>query len=400
MLLTVLLWVACGAYDPLGESIEGGYCRRGCLAVPEVEVAGHLEELFVNWKKAHGAFVYETLDENSARNAFAENLSFVRSHNSAREAAKAKGSLPRTLAFSVALNRFAGMSNEEFSAVMLQGKAHHMRPFQGVHDTIVFDPGSLPEAWDWRDFGVVSPVQNQGGCNSCWAFVATSAVESLQAIKGLSVVPLAAMGNDTFGETVANKTTFQYGGKLYIAPPITALSQQNLMDCSYREGNVACLGGSVDGALEYILRNHGIDTAESYPYRMLSSTECLYNSTTRGAAITAYANLLAGSEEQLQAAVALHNPVSVCIDGAGSGFQFYEGGIYYNEYCSQWRLDHGLLVVGYGSVAGNSTDEEAQDYWVCKNSYGDGWGADGYILMARNMDNNCGIASHCTYPIM
>ena len=76
-----------------------------------------------------------------------------------------------------------------------------------------------------------------------------------------------------------------------------------------------------------------------------------------------------------------------------------EEGIYYNEYCSQWRLDHGLLVVGYGSLAGNST-EEVQDYWVCKNSYGPGWGSDGYILMARNMDNNCGIASHCTYPIM
>ena len=169
----------------------------------------------------------------------------------------------------------------------------------------------------------MSPVQDQGGCNSCWAFVATSAVESLQAIKGLTVWPMAATENGTVVDATGNSTTYVYDGKVYVAPDITALSQQNLMDCSYREGNVACLGGSVDGALEYILRNHGIDTAESYPYRMISSTDCLYNSTTRGAALTAYANLLAGSEEQLQAAIAQHNPVSVCIDGTGSGFQFY-----------------------------------------------------------------------------
>ena len=77
-----------------------------------------------------------------------------------------------------------------------------------------------------------------------------------------------------------------------------------------------------------------------------------------------------------------------------------EEGIYYNEYCSQWRLDHGLLVVGYGSAGTANATEEVQDYWICKNSYGTGWGTNGYILMARNADNNCGIASHCTYPIM
>ena len=98
-----------------------------------------------------------------------------------------------------------------------------------------------------------------------------------------------------------------------------------------------------------------------------------------------------GNESLLQRAVAFVGPVSVTIDAGLPSFQMYVDGVYDEPSCSSTQLDHAVLVVGYGTLNG-------KDYWLVKNSWGVNWGMKGYIMMARNKNNQCGIAMEAVYP--
>ena len=71
-----------------------------------------------------------------------------------------------------------------------------------------------------------------------------------------------------------------------------------------------------------------------------------------------------GNETALQAAVA-KQPVMVMVDAGHGSFQLYKSGVYYEPDCSSTRLDHHMLVVGYGE---SSSGEE---YWIVKNCWGE-----------------------------
>jgi hypothetical protein len=95
--------------------------------------------------------------------------------------------------------------------------------------------------------------------------------------------------------------------------------------------------------------------------------------------ITDFGTVTPYDERSLASAVSIQ-PVAVGIDASSVYFTMYSGGILDQASCGT-DLNHAVLLVGYG------TDESTQEkYWIVKNSWGEHWGEQGFIRLARDDD--------------
>lgn len=212
-----------------------------------------------------------------------------------------------------------------------------------------------PKEVDWRSQGAVTDVKDQEDCGSCWAFAATGTLEGQH---------------------------FRKSGKL------ESMSEQNLVDCTFKYGCYGCQGGLTDKALLYIKVNKGIDSEDSYPYEG-EDERCRFKKSNVVATDTGVVAM--HTEQALMEAVATVGPIAVYID-ATDAFVYYKSGIFYDPSCSSDTLNHAVLAVGYG------TDPKGGDYWLIKNSWSEQWGDKGYVKMARSKQNHCGIGTYGFYP--
>jgi len=161
------------------------------------------------------------------------------------------------------------------------------------------------------------------------------------------------------------------------------LSKQQLIDCA---PNV----DDPPSYFSYLVNQGGIDSEESYPYTgepgPCKATEQGYVMYVKN-----FTQTVSGNETELACAIAFHEPTTICLDASQSSFQFYDGGVYSDPQCSTTSLDHCMIATGYASQAGT-------DYWIVENSWGIDWGTNGFIWIARNQGNMCGIATLASFP--
>jgi len=314
---------------------------------------------FESWAGTHGK-KYEHTEEKARRfEIWRGNHEMIEKHNNQKPSPS----------YTLGHNEFSDMTHKEFIAYFHLGQDYDIIPENSDIDTTeevsrALRGMSLPDYVNWVSAGAVTPVKNQGACGSCWAFSTTGALEGAMAVKTGNLVPL---------------------------------SEQNLLDCDHTD--MGCNGGLMDNAFKFDEKSGGLCSEEDYPYQAKQGKICNTTCTdVPGSIVKSFVDVPAGDERALLSALAMQ-PVSVAIQADQHPFQFYKGGVLDDDECGKHaQVDHGVLAVGYG------TDLETQTpYWLVKNSWGDSWGDNGYVKIARNSTNEfgmCAILKMSSFPIV
>jgi cathepsin L len=279
--------------------------------------------------------------ERVHRITFYHNLERIRKHNSEEQSYK------------MGINQFTDNSQDELKAYM--GYDHTMAlKMRESQVSEVYQHGvalgDLPESVDWRMKGIITPVKNQGGCGSCWAFGSTESIESYVAINT--------------------------GALLVMSPQFFVDCAPNPNDCG---GTGGCGGSIPELAFNYTAMSGGQTLESLYPYTGQDGT--CNSGVKRVATVTGYVKLPSNNYTAIMGAVATVGPLAINV--AAMPWQLYSSGVFTG--CPQppqdVDIDHVVQLVGYG------TDSVGGDYWLVRNSWGTGWGEAGYIRVQRMSSN-------------
>jgi len=294
--------------------------------------------MFMSFMKEHGKS-YATMEEEMERfTVFVANLKVIDARNADDTAQHG-------------ITKFSDLTSEEFKKRYINYKPDAARLADRTMDnTIVPLPQGRREVADWTG-KYTTPVKNQGGCGSCWAFAATEQVESdYMRLKG--------------------KTEF-------------ILSTQQVTSCD--ETSHGCDGGGVERAFDYM--ENGVETESDYSYTSGTTHDtgsCYSDESKFVVQANGYTTVSssASGESKMASYVGKTGPLAVAVDaGAWSS---YTGGILSN--CGT-NVNHAVQAVGIDTGEG---------YWKVRNSWGTSWGESGFIRLSYG-NNTCAIARDANY---
>jgi C1A family cysteine protease len=201
----------------------------------------------------------------------------------------------------------------------------------------------VPASLDWRNNGgnYVTPIRDQGGCGSCWAFATTAGLESKTLIS-----------NHTPGTNLD-------------------LSEQVMVSCG---GAGSCGGGSIATASNFI-KNTGLPAEGCYPYTGTNGTcsnGCAnWQSSAYRISSWQYVATSQATVDGIKNALSKYGPL-VTTMAVYQDFFSYRSGVYHYVTGSLAGY-HAVLIIGYDDVG---------QYFVVKNSWGTWWGESGFFKIA------------------
>jgi C1A family cysteine protease len=202
----------------------------------------------------------------------------------------------------------------------------------------------LPSAFDWRTYNGCTPIRNQGGCGSCWAFATVGALECAIKIREGSSVDLSEQWLLS-----CNQAGWSCGGGWY------AHSYHGL------------LADGCNGTGAVLESDFSYDAWETpcacpYPHHYVIDSWAYIGGN----------NSVTGVEA-MKRAILEYGPISVSVY-ASDYFQAYRNGIF--SYSTNGTINHSVVLVGWDDSQGSN------GIWIMRNSWGSGWGEGGYMRIA------------------
>jgi len=241
----------------------------------------------------------------------------------------------------------ASLSGQALAAnVLVGGHGTGYTPSKTLTGKLYFKPvvkaDVLPDDYDLRDLGLVTPVTDQGQCGSCWAFGSTSAFE---------------------------------GALLKSSAGSFDLSEQQIVSCD--TSFQGCGGG--DYAFDFMIQN-GQALEKDFPYQA-SDSSCPKNLKAAAKATSwAYVGTqgTGPTVDELRQSIFDHGVVAISV-AADDWSDAPSSGVFTE--CSSSNVDHLVSVVGWHK------QKDGTYTFLVKNSWGPSWGNKGYIEMALGCDS-------------
>lgn len=217
-----------------------------------------------------------------------------------------------------------------------------------------------PVSFDWRnynDHSYIGGIRDQGNCGSCYAFAGVACAEGAY--------------NKATGLVDNNCIRF---------------SEQFIMWCLGNEydGFFGCDGSDRNDDYMTALTNEGICNRNEFnpEYSTNPPSECTHWNDPV-AIFSSWVRIDCNNIDAIKEAIMNYGVVRASMYADGIDGWDDESGIYSDnltecdgEPCWQSSTNHAVSIVGWGN------NSKTGDYWIMRNSWGAGWGEDGYMRIS------------------